>query len=313
MPAPAIGLSAYIDVPAYLRATHGAETATLLGLNTTLSTAAVAGATSLVVTSSTGWAAGLAWILDGAFSEVVSITGSADGTHVTLAAPGLVFAHNAGASISQAGTAGSLAEAILRASYWIDGWCRQGADTAGGDRSLFAVARTERWAMPSTRAYIDRDNVLAVMPGHFPVSAVSALSVDLGQGQSVSLDVTALEIAAGSRVVEAPFLSLVAGSLNIGTQLALSRMGLSRSHRQWAVLSYTGGIGPSVPYDVQQAAIWLTSEILGQRGNPMGAAEIALGRMTRIHRQRGDVKADSILVIRAYEALQPYRAGPEVF
>ena len=168
--------------------------------------------------------------------------------------------------------------------------------------------------LPSTRAYIDRDNVLAVMPGHFPISAVSALSVDLGQGQSVTLDTTTLEIAAGSRVVEAPFLSLVAGSLNLGTQLALARMGLSRAHRQWAVLTYTGGISQgAVPYDVQQACVWLTSEILGQRGNPFGAAEVSLGHMTRIHRQRGDVKADSILVIRAYEALQPYRAGPEVY
>lgn len=175
-----LGLSAYIDVPAFLRAPANQETASLLGMNTTVGSSQPAGTTALQVASSTAWSAGLAWILDGPSSEVVTITGSADGTHVTLAAPGTAFAHNAGVSISQAGSKGSLAETILRASAWIENYCQQG--TAAGDRSLYALSRTERFGMPTVRAYIDSDTVLTVMPGHFPVQSVSAISIELGYG-----------------------------------------------------------------------------------------------------------------------------------
>lgn len=302
-----LGLSAYIDVPAYLRAPTGQETATLLGLNTTLSDAAgaVVGATSLAVGSSTGWTASSAWILDGPSSEVVTITGSADATHVTLAAPGLAFAHAAGVSLSQAGSAGCLAEVILRASAWIDNYCQQG--TAGGDRTLWALARTERWGMPTARAYVDRDATLAVMVGHFPVQSVAAVSIDLGQGQSVTLDATHAEIPGSGGFVFIPY--LLQGVVTPGMQLSLDRMGLSRSRRQWAVVSYTGGVTPgSVPYDVQQAAVWVVSDLLSQRQNPTGAAEQQLGKRRLIQRQRGDAIGDSILLLRAHDLLQPYRA-----
>ncbi|WIG60486.1 MAG: hypothetical protein OJF49_003234 [Ktedonobacterales bacterium] len=301
-----LGLSAYIDVPTYLRSPVNQETVTLLGLNTTLSAGSTpAGTTALGVVSSTGWAVGTAWLLDGPYSEIVTITGSADGTHVTLAAPGTQFAHGLGASISQAGTAGSLAETLLRASAWVENYCQQG--TGGGDRSLYAVARTERWGMPSTRAYIDRDNVVAVMPGHFPVQSVSALSIEFGQGQSLSLDVSQLEEMTVGRMVEVPY--LLAGGPTVGQQLFLDTVGLSRTRRQWAVLSYVGGITPgSIPYDVQQAAALIASEVLGQRRNPTGAAEYKLGKLDVVQRQRGDAVGDSILLLRARDLLQPYRS-----
>ncbi|HEX6818441.1 MAG TPA: hypothetical protein VF120_08705 [Ktedonobacterales bacterium] len=85
-----LGMSAYLDVPAYLRAATGQETASLVGLNTTLggSGTIAAGTAALPVVASTGWAAGALWILDGPYSEVVQVTGSPDGTHLTLAVPG---------------------------------------------------------------------------------------------------------------------------------------------------------------------------------------------------------------------------------
>jgi hypothetical protein len=104
-----LGAGAYIDVPAYLRAAINQETASLLGLNTTLGgSGAAAGTTSLPVAASTGWAVGPLWLLDGPYSEVVQVTGSEYGPHLTLAAPGTLFAHAAGVSASQAGTAGAL-------------------------------------------------------------------------------------------------------------------------------------------------------------------------------------------------------------
>ncbi len=74
-----LGASAYLDVPGYLRATSGQETASLLGLNTTLGGAGtiVAGTTTLPVAASAGWVAGPLWILDGPYCEVAQVTGSA--------------------------------------------------------------------------------------------------------------------------------------------------------------------------------------------------------------------------------------------
>lgn len=303
-----LGLSAYIDVPAFLRAPANQETASLLGMNTTLGSSQPAGTTNLQVASSTSWAAGLAWILDGPTSEVVTITGSADGTHVTLAAPGTAFAHNGGAnagvSISQAGSKGSLAEIILRASAWIENYCQQG--TASGDRSLYALSRTERFGMPTVRAYIDSDTVLTVMPGHFPVQSVSAISIELGYGVSVSLDASQIEQPSAGRLVQVPYLLATAPAP--GQQVLLASRGLSRSRTQWTVITYTGGFNVgAVPYDIQQATIWVTAELLSQRLNPAGVAEATLGKRNTIFRQRGDMSGDSILLLQAKHALQPYK------
>ncbi len=300
-----LGAGAYIDVPAYLRATTNQETASLLGLNTTLgSGGATAGATSLPVAASAGWAAGPLWLLDGPYSEVVPVTSSAYGTHVTLAAPGTLFAHAGGIAASQAGTAGALAELILRASAWIEGYCAHGS--LATDRSLFAVARSERWGMPGIRAALDRDGVLVVRPGHWPVQSVSALAIDLGDGQTLTLDATQVELASGGRLIELPYLlSTVPGP---GQVLVLETAGLSRTRRQWATLTYTGGISiGAVPYDVQQACVWVTSELLAERRNPTGAAVMRLGKYEIQARLRGDETGDSLLLMQAKAALAPYR------
>jgi hypothetical protein len=300
----ALGLSAYVDVPAYLRSAANQETASLLGLNTTTAGATqAAGTTNLQVASSTGWAASSLWILDGPSSELVQVTGSVDGTHLTLATPGTTFAHAAGTSASQAGSAGALAELIVRASAWMESYCQQGVS---GDRSLYALARTERWTMPSTRAHLDRDQVLVVRPGHFPVQSVSALSIELGQGQSLAFDVTQVELPSAGRLVELPY--LLQASPNVGQQLLLESRGLSRTHRQWAVISYVGGLtAGTVPYDVQQACVWVVSDFLGYRQNPAGAAEVRLGKKEVVTRLRGDLSGDSILLLQAKAALEIYK------
>lgn len=299
------GFTSYLDTPGYLRSAANQETASLLGLNTT--TAGViqpAGTTTLAVASSTGWAAGAAWILDGPNGEMAQVTGSPDGTHLTLAAPGTAFAHAAGVSVSQAETAGALAELILRASGWIENYCRQGA--RGGDRGLFAISRTERWTMPSTRAHIDRDGVLVVRPGHFPVQSVSALSVELGQGQSLAFDISQLELPTDGRLVELPY--LIGASPSVGQQLLLETRGLSRARRQWAVLTYIGGFNAgAVPFEVQQACAWVVSDILGYRQNPAGAAELRLGKKEVVTRLRGDLSGDSILLLQAKAVLEAYK------
>lgn len=299
----ASGLSSYLDVPTYLRAAANQETASLLGLNTTITGVPTVGTTNLPVAVSAGWAAGPAWILDGPSSEALQVTGSSDGTHLTLAAPGTLFAHTNGASISQAGTVGALAEIILRASAWIEGYCRQGVT---GDRSLYAATRTERWGMPSTRAYLDRDQVLAVRPGHFPVQSVSTLCVEFGQGQSLTFDATQIELPSAGRLIELPY--LLQASPTPGQQLLLESVGLSRGRRQWAVLTYLGGFNAgALPYDIQQACAWVVSDLLAYRQNPGGAAEVRLGKKAIVSRLRGDLSGDSILLLQAKAALEPYK------
>lgn len=302
-----LGRSAYIDIAGYMQAPHGQETASLLGLNTTTGGASSqpVGTTALVVVSSVSWAAGSAWILDGPTSEIVTVTGSVDGTHLTLASPGTQFSHAPGVSVSQAGSAGCLAATILRACGSIENYCQQG--DSGGDRSLYALARTERHAMPTTRAYLDRDGILAIMPGHFPVQSVSSVAVEFGQGQSLTLDATQAELPTTGRVLEFPY--LLQNGISVGAQLFLDTRGLSRSLRQWATITYTGGItAGAVPYDIEQAAVWITSDLLSQRQNPTGAAEQVLGKRRLVQRQRGDAVGDSILLLRAHDALQPYVA-----
>jgi hypothetical protein len=299
------GFSAYLDVPGYLRSAANQETASLLGLSTTTAGGSqAAGTTTLAVTSSSGWVAGPAWMLDGPNGEVVQVTAAPDGTHLTLAAPGTSLAHAGGVSVSQAGAAGALAELILRASAWMENYCRQG--TSGGDRSLYAFSRTERWTMPSTRAHLDRDGVLVVRPGHFPIQSVSALSVELGQGQSLAFDISQLELPSDGRLVELPY--LLAASPSVGQQLLLETRGLSRARRQWAVLTYVGGFNANVvPYEVQQACAWVVSDLLGYRQNPAGAAEVRLGKKEVVARLRGDLSGDSILLLQAKAALEAYK------
>jgi hypothetical protein len=242
-----LGTSAYLDVPGYLRAATGQETASLLGLNTTLGGAGtvVAETTTLPVTSSTGWAVGSLWILDGPYSEVVQVTGAPDGMHLTLTAPGTAFAHAAGVAASQAGTSGSLADVILRASAWMENYCRQGSAT--GDRSLYAISRMERWGAPGSRAWLDGDAVLAVRPGHFPVQSVATVTVTLLDGTALSLDTTQTQVVSSGRLIELPLTLTSYASLPVTPGGPL----LSRSRRQWVSVTYTGGVTVGeLPYDV---------------------------------------------------------------
>lgn len=299
-----LGASAYIDVPDYLRAATNVETASLLGMNTVIGGGATvaAGTVTLPVAASAEWTAGPLWLLDGPYAEMVQVTGAPDGTHLTLAAPGTLFAHAPGVSATQAGSGGAIAEVLLRASAWIEGYCRQGA--AAGDRSLFAASRTERWGMPGSRAWLDRDYVLCLRPGHFPIQSVAALSLESGPGQALSLDTARIELASSGRLIEIP---LAADPLQ-SSQVTLAGGGVSRRRRQWVVATYTGGIAiGSVPYEVRQACIWVASEILGQRRNPTGAALVRQGKFELQARPWGDRTGDSSLLLQAKAALEPYR------
>src|SRR5487761_2225905 len=296
-------MSAYLDIGDYLRAATDQETASLLGLNTSLAASVAAGALTLPVASSAGWVAGPVWLLDGPWAEMAQVTGAPDGATLTLAAPGVALAHAAGVSVSQAGSAGALAETILRASAWIEGYCRQGTP---GDRSLFALPRVERWGLPGPRAWLEPEGTLALRPGRFPIQAVTALSVEAAPGAALALDVTRIELSGDGRLIEVPATALAGVSAG-GVALGLAR--LARGGRGWLSLSYSGGPATpgATPYDLRQACVWVVSDLLGQRRNPGGAAAVRMGGFELQARPRTDPSGDSILLIQAKAALQPYR------
>lgn len=146
--------------------------------------------------------------------------------------------------------------------------------------------------------------MLVVRVGHFPVQSVASLAVTLTDGTVVTLDATRAQIGASGRMIEASV--MVAG----GAQPGLSPDGapLSRWRRQWVSVTYTGGIAVgAVPYDVQQACVWVASEFLAQRRNPTGAAFVKQGKFEISARPRGDTSGDSILLLQAKAALEAYR------
>jgi hypothetical protein len=286
--------NAYLDTGEYLRATTNQETASLLGLNTTLTASVVAGATALAVAASAGWAAGPLWLLDGPYSEVVQVVAAPDGVTLTLAAPGVAQAHAAGVSVSQAGLSGALAEIILRASAWAESYCRQGAP---GSRSLFALPRVERWGLPGAHAWREPDGGLTVRPAHFPAQTITSLAIEAFPGASASVDVTQIELTASGSLIEVPSAALASIALPPGG-----------SSRCWVTLGYTGGVIPgAVPGELRQALVWVVSDFLAQRRNPSGAAAVRMGGFELQARPRDDPSGDSILLIQAKAALQPWR------
>jgi len=228
------------------------------------------------------------------------VTGAADATHLTLAAPGTAMAHAPGVSASQAGAGGSLAEVILRASAWIENYCQQGTSA---DHSLFALSRTEKWGMPGRRALLDVDGTLVIRPGHFPVQSVASLAAQLPSGASQNLDLSLAQITGEGRLIEAPLVFPGAAPF------AVLPTALTRAGRQWMIVTYTGGFAAgTVPYDVQQACVWMVSELLSARRNPSGAATVKQGTNELVARLRRDTTGDSILLVQAKAALAPWRS-----
>lgn len=291
-------VSAYLDTGEYLRAATNQETASLLGLNTTLAASVAIGVTALPVAASAGWAVGPLWLLDGPYSETVQALTAPDGVTLALAAPGATQAHAAGVSASQAGASGALAEVILRASAWAESYCRQGAP---GSRSLFALPRVERWGLPGARAWREPDGGLTVRPAHFPAQNVTSLTVEAFPGASAAasaaVDVTQIELTASGSLIEIPAAAL--------TSIALPPGG---SPRRWVTLGYTGGVTPgAVSGELRQALVWVVSDFLAQRRNPSGAAAVRMGRFEFQARPRDDPSGDSILLLQAKAALQLWR------
>jgi hypothetical protein len=155
-----------------------------------------------------------------------------------------------------------------------------------------------------TAALLDVDGALVVRPGHFPVQSVASLAVTLPSGATVRLDTTQAQITSEGRLIETPLVFSGGAAPTLATSPSLSRWA-----RQWVALTYTGGFAAgAVQYDVQQACVWVVSELLSARRNPSGAATVRMGKFELVARPWRDTTGDSILLVQAKAALEAWRA-----
>jgi hypothetical protein len=245
------------------------------------------GATSFTVQSGAGLTAGSARILDGANSELVTISG-VSGTTVTLASPGLAFAHSAGATITMAPT---------------------------GDRTLYALPRSETYRLATMTAHIDSDQTLVVSPYHFPVASVTSALLQLGTWTGNAVDLSNMVLPDDGRMLMVPFVSW-SNSNPLNQWLPNPAL---RDPNLWLKLSYTAGPTPLafggtpqlllVPDDIKRAVYWYTMSVLAFRQNPLGAASVRMGDVQHQFELRGgNQKQQSSLLIKEAEGLlAPYR------
>lgn len=298
-------MNTYTDPYAYLRAATGHDTSTVIANLTRIASNASQGATTIALQAATTTSLSQydqVYIFDGNNSEIVTMTPTTTATGATsLTVSATQYAHAAGTPICTDGTGGltgSLAAMIFTASSQIEEYCRQPL--------LTASYSNETLPLRSMRAAVSRDYTLMLRPRRFPVTAVSVVSLVLPGQTTINLDVSQANVDADAQLVQ--FLSIQSSGGTGGNTFFTSRPMALPTTPGYAKISYTAGYPyASLPLEIRQACLWITSDLLSDRRNPTGAAELRLGDMSLTTRLRGDNTGRSVLVIRAYEALEPYR------
>src|SRR6185437_9499938 len=213
----------YCDLVEFLSDSAAAiETNSLIGGNATLHASYPAGSTSLVVDpvalaqtyAISGFGSGAvsvqARILDGLQCEQVTITNVNTGTStLTLASPGTQVAHAAGTNIASAGTAGSLAKALVDASRKAETFCRQGPAGVTGITGGNATARTG---------------------GPYSIGAVSA-----------TVQSSAGLVAGAALVIDGPSSERVTLITATGSAITLASPGFANTHSSGATVVMAAG------------------------------------------------------------------------
>lgn len=296
-------MNTYISILDYLRAPSGHDTSTLVGNVATLSAAVTAGVMSLslnqplTAAQSTG---DRVTIFDGSSSEVVTLTLPADVGATTLQCTAVAAAHAAGTPICTDGSGGSLADMIVNASAQIEAFCRQPL--------LQTTHVNEVLPLRTMRAAVTRDYGLTLRPKQFPVTTVTAATIVIDATTRLTLDVSQAFIDVDAQLVSIATLTTTSGTSGFW---GLFGPAVARTQSGFVQLSYTAGyLYASLPSDVRQACTWLVSDLLSDRRNPTGAAEVKLGDVQLVTRLRGETTGRSVLVMRAESALTPYRQRP---
>jgi hypothetical protein len=294
----------YIDHFTYLRSPSGLEYASLIGNSARLSSAVSAAGTNVPITIPTQVQLNQydhVTIFDGPNSEVVTVASLATvpSSSFTISAPGFQFAHAAGTPLCSDGILGSLADQIMDASAELEAIAYQ---------SLFQATYTgEVLQLPSMDASIDNQRMLVFRPQHIPVTALTALQLGSIQGQPFTLDPTQAFISANQQYVRVPVLNITGTQ----SQVFFPQQPMNRQAQQWLTIGYTAGFTPaSLPADIRDAAVLLTSDILARRQNPTQADSITLGRKQLVAVIRGDFSGDSLFYKQAKRKLAKYTRRP---
>lgn len=267
----------YIDCFQFMRATTGLEIASLLGNVGRLSSAVLAGASSLPVAPNTTVALSQfdnLTIFDGPNSEQVMVGAStAQGqSSIPLLQP-LQFAHAQYVSYCTDGPSGtfggnSLADEIVNASSWIEDQCQQ---------SLFQqVYASEILDIPSMSASIDNQGMLNFRPRHFPIVAENGITIQSNQSDAIAFDPSQIMLDTEKQYISVPWLSPLPSS-GAGSWSLFSSPPYSRQQNLFLTITYTAGFSP-IPGDIRDCAVLKTSAALARRQNPSGAVTVKMGK-----------------------------------
>lgn len=297
--------STYIDHITYLKQPTGLTLTTYVGNNARVS-AASAGATSLTVPATTVALVQYdpVYVFDGPNSEVLAVgaAGAVQGATSIPLQSATQFAHAAGTPYCTDGTAGSLGQQIFVASRWIeDDICHQ---------ALWSTAYTgEILTMPTMRASIDNQRNLHFRPRHFPVTALTSISIETNTQAVITLVPTSAIIDSDQQTVDIPMLAATSSGNQANQGSPWLWQGIGRQSNAWLTLAYTAGYASgALPAAITRACALLTSEMFTPLVNPVGADSINQGKRAVTFVVRGDTSGDSLLVKQAKQLLQPYIA-----
>lgn len=290
----------YLTPTEYTKAPTGQETASLIGNLLRVGTGGIAqGGTSLPVTPNTTVALNQydnIYICDGVSSEIVQATAATPANSSSVPITATQFAHAAGVQVLSDGVSGSLGEALIEGSAHVERHTEQAL--------LQATYTNETLRLRTMEAAITSDGSLHFRPRHWPITAVSALAILLAAGTTLTLDATQAIISARAQSVDVPVIS----STNGGLTLLAALPPLTQLDQAWIQVTYTSGYAfGSLPWEIKQAAILLTSNVLSDRQNPLGAANYRLGKKQIEAYLRGDTTGENALVKRAYSLLAKYK------
>lgn len=298
-------MNTYLSIYDYLGAPTGQNTAALVGNVFRFTAVQQAGATLLIVPTTALTVQLQPYdtlsIFDGPNSELIQVSTMTlpNSTAIRLLS-GLQYQHNPGVAVCSDGTGGSLATQLFTASQWIEDTCHQ---------ALWATTYTnEILTMPTMRAALDNEHNLHFRPRHFPITAISALSIQTTQLDPIAYDPTQAIIDADQQTVDIPNLAPIPSSMQSQQTVPyVMTPQLSRRQNAWITLTYTAGYS-TLPWPVRRAGILLTSACMAELSNPVGADSIQTGKRNVTFMLRGDQSGDSLLVKQAMKLLQPYIA-----
>lgn len=272
------------------------ELATLIGNQMRCANAVVAGTTLLPVTPNTTVALNQfdnITIYDGLSSEVAQVasTTAPGASSILLLAP-LQFNHAQYTPCSSPGVLGDLGATILRAGAEADNITKQ---------SLWATTQTETIRIPTMRATFDNQGILTFRTLQYPISSINSIALGAAQGQFTTYDATQCFIDV-NEIVTVPVLTTTGG------QAGWPIWGYAdRTTNMYLQVNYTAGYtSATLPSDVQDASILLTSMILARRYNPVGAAELSQGHQTAVFTMRGDLSGELLNYKQAKIILDKY-------